>query len=80
VAADMNNYSPVISSAQVAGQFPYEAYLYVYTSCLSAKALAEVSACQPVSAAGDHAAVHVSGQRSWTHGWHQLQGHQDLNN
>jgi len=29
----MNNYFPVNSSTQFAGEFPCKTYLYVYTSC-----------------------------------------------
>jgi len=48
-AADMNNYCPLNSSTQVAGQFLSQAYLFVYTvNCKSAKPWAG----QQVS--GDH--------------------------
>ena len=36
-AADMNNYCPVNSRTQVAGQFPSQAYLFVYIICKSAR-------------------------------------------
>src|SRR6218665_2003996 len=42
-AADMNNYCPVNSSTQVAGQFLSQAYLFIYTICKSAKSLGQVS-------------------------------------
>src|SRR6218665_1756254 len=69
----MNNYCPVNSGTQVAGQFPCEAYLSVYTSCKackSAKAQAEVqakaSASQQFSKSLKTAGIYVSG-----HSWHQ---------
>jgi len=49
VAADMDNYGPVNSSTQIAGQFLLQVYLSVYTRCTFAKAQAEVLACQQVS-------------------------------
>jgi len=55
LAADMNNYCPVNSSTQVAGQCPYQAFLSVYASCKSAVSL---SFWRP--------AIHVSG-----HNWHE---------
>jgi len=50
-AADMNNYCPVNSRTQIAGQFPGKAYMYlsIYTSCESAKAQAGFWAGQQVS-------------------------------